>query len=1037
MAGGCRKLCAAFWIVADHGNWLLYGRCAVWSHGVTLRGDNDPQATALFDINNYTDNPDADKLFGSGPIPLKKWNPQKFYTSDNVINFYRIRGAAAEIYWEDFEFSLAWPEGWPLWPELITHRRLGPRSGAENGWLRPCAHGHRPRVLHPPWRVHGTSRLSNGDNPSGDSPDVAGVRLHRARLNSPAEVEIPQDAGLLLTLSTRHVLRGVFMIRTSVALLTVSIAWSASAYAGQGSVSLPLSQFDRLKEQQHALTRHVDEAPVPPTAYAFLRRRLQGSFSKGLFRGKLSGSFRVYAPNENVISVPLIGLGVSLERVLLAGKNAPLQRTAVAFEVRVERAQDYDFSVDFIWGEERLRFLRQLNLQLPEGAGIGFDITLPEAGVEATLSSGVLLRSTDHSTTTNIEGQLGANGLLNLSWKRRLQDDATAIQQAKRTIDAHGIFQLGETVITGRVRYDARVEDGETDRFTLQLPEGAEVLAVTGSAVLQWQTADDNTLDVLMRYFISDEATFRVRFQLPVSPDADQLMLRLPLPTSAEFGAAFVGIEAPAGTEVTIGDIENAKALALRDTPGELTRLASAPLQHAFSVEPQAKILVSMRRHAAVEVTSAIIDDLQAATVFLEDGTLVTKLKMRVRNNRKQYLRLQLPEGAEPTLTLIDGAPIRPAKLHGQLLMPLQQSERLASGKDRVHVVRPGETLTEIANFYFSDPNKWQLIQNANPVISADHTLYAAQQLTIPTPAGHRIEESSFVVEVAYRQQQDRFGFAGSRRVKLADLDIDVVELTWHLYFPNAYLPLNFGGNMTPYSFIRYDPFRRMRDFLYRALSPSLVWAGGNYRSILKQRREIFFMENFKKKDVQSVVSSFPLVGKRYKFRSLLVRKADSTTNTAPYIDVTYVAHTAQSLARWMALLLSFALVTLLSTRPNRTNAVIAGLGLVTLLIAAHYFLGMHRRIVWGAVLALGAYAWRGHGPNLLLNLKDSILQPEHYGRWLRVRSLVILLGILGVSAVVQMAPMLWSLGALALLSLLWARDMRGQLANTRTGGSL
>lgn len=833
----------------------------------------------------------------------------------------------------------------------------------------------------------------------------------------------------------------------STTVIALFMATAGIRGGADSSVTVPLDHFKRLSDEQRELKKVVEDPPPPPLAYAFLQRSVVGAFHKGLFRGTVSGRFQVHAPLPQppgtTVAVPLIGGNVSLERVRVAGHSATLDQSYGSFRARVDRPGTFDFSVDFIWGEERQRFLRQLRLHLPGGGAIEFDITLPEAGVEATLAHGVLLSSDSDAVSTKLRGYLAADGTLNLAWKRRLTEDASE-QEVRRRISAHGVFRLGESVIGGSVAYHGRISEGETDRFSLLLPPGTEVLGVEGDAVLQWQTRttaagaeEAAELDVLMRYFIKarEDTHFRVRFQLPINPDAAQVTLALPMPKADEFDGGLAGIEAPAGTEVSVIEVRHASALSLRDVPSELARLAGTPLQHAFTLEPEASIDIRTTRHSTVEVTSAIIDDLQAATVMLEDGTVVSKMRMRVRNNRKQYLRLQLPEGAEATLTLVDGAPIRPAKLDGRLLIPLQQSKRLNDGQNRLHTVQHGETLTDIANFYFSDPNQWRRIQEHNAHTSVDGTVYVGQRLTIPTANEGRIEESSFVVDVAYRLQQPALGLFGRRQARLAQLDIDVVDLTWHVYFPVAFLPTSFSGNTTQYSFIRYDLFRRLRTYIDRAFSLTHdAWAGGTYKSILHQRRKLYSEENLQSGEVRDVVSSFPLVGQRYKFRSLLIDKgsaAAGATQQPPYVDINFVSRTVHKTLRWVVLFFSGFLAFFLSRRPSPRRFLISVLALVVLLRLGHTFDGVHRRMVWGFVIGLGIHLLGHHGPPVWARIQRALLSPNTYFNLLRLRSVVLLGLLLIVTTFLQLLPMLWSLSALTLLLALRLRDHQRE---TRAG---
>lgn len=80
---------------------------------VVITPESTGKREIVFDVTNWTYDPKADEPGGTGPVPLTKWNPQKLYTSDNVINFIRDSGGVAQVYWDDFGFIGEWP---PLWP---------------------------------------------------------------------------------------------------------------------------------------------------------------------------------------------------------------------------------------------------------------------------------------------------------------------------------------------------------------------------------------------------------------------------------------------------------------------------------------------------------------------------------------------------------------------------------------------------------------------------------------------------------------------------------------------------------------------------------------------------------------------------------------------------------------------------------------------------------------------------------------------------------------------------------------------------------
>lgn len=79
---------------------------------VMVTPESTGQREVVFDVTDWTYDPAADEPDGTGPVPLTHWNPQKLYSSDNIIHHIRDSGGVAQVYWDDFGFSGMWPPRW-------------------------------------------------------------------------------------------------------------------------------------------------------------------------------------------------------------------------------------------------------------------------------------------------------------------------------------------------------------------------------------------------------------------------------------------------------------------------------------------------------------------------------------------------------------------------------------------------------------------------------------------------------------------------------------------------------------------------------------------------------------------------------------------------------------------------------------------------------------------------------------------------------------------------------------------------------------
>lgn len=787
--------------------------------------------------------------------------------------------------------------------------------------------------------------------------------------------------------------------------------------AEEGKVTLPLSVWESMLMQVENFQK-----PVPPgVPLCPVERRLEGSFRKGLLEATLTARFQVL-DTEGHVRVPLLDAGVALGEVLLDGRRTSLLKEGSLYTLGVDTAGPHEVRLRFFWGREQDRFARRINFQLPGGGVTSFRLLIPESGIEPQLAHGALVVERAVAAGTELEGSLDASGVFDLSWSRKLTHREAEAFRMEARINA--LFNIQPAVVSGRAVFEVKVLQGETDRLDLRLPPETEILRVEGDEVLQWLTdaQGGGRLTVLLRYLVERSIRLEVSFQFPVET-GKSVALRLPLPPNGVAFSGALGVQGPAGLKVSVASSKGARELTLRDVPPELAELTSSPILFAFEFGGPPEVALNISRHQEVELTSTIIDELAASSVLLEDGTEVTKLKARMRNNTRQYLKVKLPAGAQLTHSLIDGLPVRPA-LVGQgaeeaLLFPLRQSEKIGRGMARSHVVREGETLSEIANIYFSNPAKWQaVLDNNRDQIAAPEDIYVGQVLRIPLAEGVTVEESSFVIELAYTRQGEPLGSMGRVALRLPELDVPAAVAVWHLFFPHTLEPLSFSANLTQYSAIRYDPFRRLRDFLHRVFWERQAFAGGKYMNVLRMRKEIYYSESGQRGPGEVVLSSFPLVGERYRFRR------SQLGSDTPRLSITYLDRDAVTALRWVAFLAALGMGLWLFAGRRRPLSwwLVGGALLLLLLVLAHFVLGVHRRLLWGLDLALLVGVLRPRLPTWWKEIKEKITSPWRVIEWLTFKNLALLVGWCLVLWFVLFFPLLLSSTAAVVLFVCWRR---------------
>lgn len=776
----------------------------------------------------------------------------------------------------------------------------------------------------------------------------------------------------------------------------------APALAADGVVRLPLDQWVQWLDAA-ALQHQVAAAPVDVLQ---VDRSVEGSFQRGVFSGVLTSRVRVLRP-EGGVRAAVLSDSASIASVALDGRQTSLLAQDGSYTVGIDTPGEHVIRVEFFVGQEDDRFARRLALAFPPAGPTRISILVPEPDIRADLAGGAITSLRGEGGGTRIVGQLDGSGSLDLGWRSNV---AALDVPARTEVREHVVFTLHEALVRGVAAFDTRVLEGEIDRMRFRVPKGVEVVNVEGESVLQW-SANKGELVVFCRWLVADRAQVRVHFQLPVTA-GESFTLAMPLPAEGVPLTGAIGIQGPAGFTATATQVKGATLL--RDLPPELAELTPNPLLLGFTLDGEPEIQLDVQREAELTLASTTIDEMEAATVLIEDGVEVTRMQLHVRNETRPWLGIRLPSGATLTHARVDGRAMRPATApDGEtLLLPLPQSERFDAGQAQNWVVRDGDTLDALADRFYGDPSRWHEIIAQNPGFLSDaRDLAVGQVLSVAPVSGGGIAASRAVIELAWSRQGEAMGVLGRRKVELPTVDAEVAAVEWHVYVPESLYTLSAGGNLSSWSHLRYDHVRRVQHFLKAVLGIQNAWAGGSeYSSILVRRKAIYAQESQQQGEMQEASADFPLVGERYRFRRMM------PAPDAPALTFTWVTTQALQPIR-LAMLAAGAMLATAWASGRRSKAQL-GIALASVLFVAWTIDGVHRRLVWGADLGL-AWLWlRSVWSRDKSGWSDGF---PTLGQWLDAWTLrrMAAVGAAGaVLACLLIVPLAWS--TLALVALAW-----------------
>jgi hypothetical protein len=229
------------------------------------------------------------------------------------------------------------------------------------------------------------------------------------------------------------------------------------------------------------------------------------------------------------------------------------------------------------------------------------------------------------------------------------------------------LVSLGDVTTTASAAIDVRVKSGTLGELAIALPAGASLLDVSAPSLREHRIEDAGG-HPLVRLFFTQEMDGELRVELRWERIASSGETDVAAPMAHALGADVeqgrIAIEATAAATVEARTAEGLSPIDLGELPEELVLRSSNPILLAFRyahAAPAPTLDLSVARHAEVALRDAAIDSASYRTLVTDDGLAVTTATWTVRNQRQQFLRIALPEGAEMWSARVGGRAETPA----------------------------------------------------------------------------------------------------------------------------------------------------------------------------------------------------------------------------------------------------------------------------------------------------------------------------------------------------------------------------------------
>jgi len=456
--------------------------------------------------------------------------------------------------------------------------------------------------------------------------------------------------------------------------------WSPPA-AGAG-VEVPLPEYSQVRGKLEQIRDRATLLEGPTVALG--SSEFSGEAIPGALRLSLELQITLGKPGAWK-TVPLVGDDVVLVGAVVGGRPIPVSRLN-GYHVWVTRLSgEVTVRVEMLIPSRGPRGSLEYDFLVARTPVNRFSCRFPVAGLEPRLDQAVQSEVTSTDDTSLLTATLRPTTRIHLVGFKDLGDAEG--QQAKVYAESLSLLSVdeGSLDLFAVIRYT--ILYAGTKHFDILVPEGMTVVSADGEGAFRFtlEKPDDGPGTVVRGETAfpirnSFEVSLRLRRQL--EKGAEPFAVPLPRCLGVERQSGWLAVEVPGKLKLEEESVTEAVAIDVRQLPEEMVRSAVSPIIRAYRYHKgQVTVSLSATRLPEKEPESGSIDRVRAFTVISPEGTVLTDMRITLRNRLQPTLAVQVPADARVRSVHLDGEAIRPSRGEGgALMLPLKRSE----GGDRL-----------------------------------------------------------------------------------------------------------------------------------------------------------------------------------------------------------------------------------------------------------------------------------------------------------------------------------------------------------------
>lgn len=470
------------------------------------------------------------------------------------------------------------------------------------------------------------------------------------------------------------------------ALVACALGLAAPAFAAgedipAARVVMPWADFKTLYDKGMAPEKPPE---VAPHDYTLSRVALIGTAADdaAVFTAKVRIDV---LKKDGWVTVPVLPGQVALRRARIGGKDASLWFDGRWYQLITDKKGAIELELEFAVSAFESAGEHGFSFPLPRASALEVELMVPDKNLlEFEVAGAQQVSISQRGGDRVMKALLPARGNLAVTWRKSAdQPDAeqpSAVTKARLYAEHQALIGVSEGVLTGSstVHYSILHSGVETLQFSL--PDDVTLLDVKGKGVGEWNTAavkGRKVVDVALNFEAKGSYSLHVEYERGLPEGGGEVAVPDLQVMGVERVKGWVGVDARSNLEIAAGDAQEARVVDVRELPPAILGQTDWPVLLGFTYRKAGwSIPLEVRQHAEVDMLVTIIDQVAATTVLTPDGRRMTQVTWAMRNNRAQYLRLGMPEGAVPWSAFVGGKAVKPAKAEdGRVMIPLARSQ--------------------------------------------------------------------------------------------------------------------------------------------------------------------------------------------------------------------------------------------------------------------------------------------------------------------------------------------------------------------------